>query len=122
MWAVVNEPGGTAYGSRVNGVEMGGKTGTAQVVGHDTAIKAGADKSKLETHAWFAGFAPIQDPGIVVVVFVENGGHGNLAAAPLAKALVEARYGIAPAPPPPSVRATGPAAPGFAPAAQRRAP
>jgi len=122
MWAVVNEAGGTAYGSRVNGVEMGGKTGTAQVVGHDTAIKAGADKSKLETHAWFAGFAPIQDPGIVVVVFVENGGHGNLAAAPLAKALVEARYGIAPAPPPPSVRASGTSAPGFARAAQRQAP
>jgi penicillin-binding protein 2 len=106
MWAVVNEAGGTAFGSRVRGVEMGGKTGTAQVVGHDSTIRAGADKSKLETHAWFAGFAPVEDPGIVVVVFVENGGHGNLAAAPLAKALVEARYGIVPvAPPPPAVRA-----------------
>src|SRR5215471_16856601 len=38
MWAVVNEAGGTAFGSRVQGMEMGGKTGTAQVVGHDTAI------------------------------------------------------------------------------------
>ena len=35
---------------------------------------------------------------MVVVVFVENGGHGDLAAAPLAKALFEARFGIAPAP------------------------
>ncbi|HYX21850.1 MAG TPA: penicillin-binding protein 2, partial [Thermoanaerobaculia bacterium] len=111
MWAVVNEPGGTAFGSRARGIEMGGKTGTAQVVGHDTTIKADADKSKLDTHAWFAGFAPVSDPQIVVVVFVENGGHGNLAAAPLAKALVEARFGTgapAPAPPAPSVRAAAP--------------
>jgi hypothetical protein len=43
----------------------------------------------------------MDDPTMVVVVFVEHGGHGNLAAAPLAKALFEARYGIAPAPPPP---------------------
>ena len=108
MWAVVNEPGGTAYGSRAQGIEMGGKTGTAQVVGHDTTVKAGADKSKLDTHAWFMGFAPVSDPQIVVVVFVENGGHGNLAAAPLAKALVEARFGTsrpAPAPPVPGLRA-----------------
>jgi penicillin-binding protein 2 len=122
MWAVVNEPGGTAFGSRPRGIEMGGKTGTAQVVGHDTTIKAGADKSKLDTHAWFAGFAPVSDPQIVIVVFVENGGHGNLAAAPLAKALVEARFGTgapAPAPPAPSVRAAAPDRDGVARAAQK---
>jgi penicillin-binding protein 2 len=101
MWAVVNEPGGTAFGSRVEGVEMGGKTGTVQVVGRETSIKAGADRARLQDHAWFAGFGPMDDPTMVVVVFVEHGGHGNLAAAPLAKALFEARYGIAPAPPPP---------------------
>jgi penicillin-binding protein 2 len=107
MWAVVNEPGGTAYGSRPQGIEMGGKTGTAQVVGHDTTVKAGADKSRLETHAWFMGFAPVPDPQIVVVVFVENGGHGNLAAAPLAKALVEARFGTTPPPAPPATPVPG---------------
>jgi penicillin-binding protein 2 len=123
MWAVVNEAGGTAYGSRVQGVEMGGKTGTAQVVGHDTVIRAGADRSKLETHAWFAGFAPVEDPQIVVVVFVENGGHGNLAAAPLAKAIVEARFGVAPsAPPSPAIQASAPAPGGIARASRREAP
>ena len=122
MWAVVNEPGGTAFGSRAQGIEMGGKTGTAQVVGHDTTIKAGADKSKLDTHAWFAGFAPVSDPQIVIVVFVENGGHGNLAAAPLAKALVEARFGTgapASAPTVPSVRAAATDHEGVARAARR---
>ncbi|HEY6146695.1 MAG TPA: penicillin-binding transpeptidase domain-containing protein, partial [Thermoanaerobaculia bacterium] len=103
MWAVLNEPGGTAYGSRVPGVEAGGKTGTTQVVGHDSTIRAGADRSKLQDHAWFMGFAPLDDPQMVVAIFVENGGHGNLAAAPLAKLLFEKRFGKpadAPAPPP----------------------
>lgn len=124
MWAVVNEPGGTAYGSRVaGGIEMGGKTGTAQVVGHDSTVRAGADKSKLETHAWFAGFGPIQDPTMVVVVFVENGGHGNLAAAPLAKALFEARFGIVrEAPPAPAIRAAAADIRGIARASRREKP
>jgi penicillin-binding protein 2 len=125
MWAVVNEAGGTAFGSRVNGLEMGGKTGTAQVVGREAVVRAGADKSKLQDHAWFAGFGPVDHPRMVVVVFVENGGHGNLAAAPLAKALFEAKYGIAkpPAgPPAPQTRAAAHPAPGIAPASHRETP
>lgn len=107
MWAVMNEAGGTAYGSRVPGLESGGKTGTVQVIGHETTIKAGADRKKLTDHAWFVGFAPLVNPEIVVVVFVENGGHGNLAAAPLAKLLFAKRFGIpldVPAPVPPQMR------------------
>ncbi len=120
MWAVVNEPGGTAYGSRVAGLEMGGKTGTVQVVGRDTAIRAGADRARLQDHAWFTGFGPVDDPQMVVVVFVEHGGHGNLAAAPLAKALFEARFGVTPAPPPAGLSAAAaPPAAQVAPAALR---
>jgi penicillin-binding protein 2 len=91
MWAVMNEPGGTAFGSRVRGVEAGGKTGTAQVIGKDSGLAA---KGQYQDHAWFMGFAPIDDPQMVVAIFVENGGHGNLAAAPLAKALFEKRFGV----------------------------
>jgi penicillin-binding protein 2 len=99
MWAVLNEPGGTAFASRVPGLETAGKTGTAQVVGRDSM--GGKDpKGKLEDHAWFAAFAPLQDPQMAVVVFVENGGHGNSAAAPLAKALFEERFGKKPPKPP----------------------
>jgi penicillin-binding protein 2 len=125
MWAVVNEPGGTAYGSRVNGLEMGGKTGTAQVVGRDAVVRAGVDRSKLQDNAWFAGFGPVDHPRMVVVVFVENGGHGNLAAAPLAKALFEAKYGTAKPPaglPAPQTRAAIRPAPGVAPASLRETP
>lgn len=123
MWAVVNEVGGTAYGSRVVGVEMGGKTGTAQVIGREATVRAGADKSRLKDHAWFAGFGPVKDPQMVVVVFVENGGHGNLAAAPLAKLLFEVRFGVVPTTPPaPAVRAAAPAWPGLERAARREDP
>ncbi|HTO86440.1 MAG TPA: penicillin-binding protein 2 [Thermoanaerobaculia bacterium] len=90
MWAVLNEPGGTAYLSRVSSVDAGGKTGTAQVVGRESGLAA---KGKYEDHAWFMGFAPVEDPQMVVAVFVENGGHGSSAAAPLAKALFERRFG-----------------------------
>jgi len=105
------------------GYYYSGKTGTVQVVGRETTIKAGADRSRLQDHAWFAGFGPVSDPTMVVVVFVEHGGHGNLAAAPLAKALFEAKYGIAaPLPPPPSLStdAGAGATPRIAPAALRR--
>lgn len=106
MWAVMNEAGGTAYSFRVPGLETGGKTGTVQVIGNETTIKAGADRHKLADHAWFFGFAPLDNPQMVVVVFVENGGHGGLAAAPLAKSLFEKRFGISLDPPPtPQIRA-----------------
>ena len=109
MWAVVNEAGGTAYGSRVPGLETGGKTGTTQVIGRDTVIRAGADRKRFADHAWFAGFAPLDDPQMVVVVFVENGGHGSSAAAPLAKQLFAQRFGKALDPPPaPPVAASRP--------------
>ncbi|MEX0879696.1 MAG: penicillin-binding protein 2 [Thermoanaerobaculia bacterium] len=123
LWAVVNEPGGTAYGSRVEGIAMGGKTGTVQVIGRGATVRAGADPSKLQDHAWFVGFGPVEDPKMVVVVFVENGGHGNLAAAPLAKALFEARFGLAvPQPANTAVQASAPPPPGrLRPAADREA-
>jgi penicillin-binding protein 2 len=85
MWAVVNEPGGTAFSSRVPGLDIGGKTGTAQVIGREAVIRAGAERKKLEDHAWFTGFATVEDPRLAVVVFVENGGHGGVVAAPLAR-------------------------------------
>jgi penicillin-binding protein 2 len=94
MWAVVNEPGGTAFAARSPGFEYAGKTGTAQVVGREANFRAGVDQTRYQDHAWFMGFGPVKDPKMVVVVFVENGGHGGAAAAPLARALFEARFGV----------------------------
>ncbi len=95
MWAVLNEPGGTAYLSRVPGLNAAGKTGTVQVMGRETSESLARSK-RIQDHAWFVGFAPVEDPQIVVVVFVENGGHGSSAAAPLAKAIFEKRFGRTP--------------------------
>ena len=122
MWAVVNEPGGTAFGSRIPGIEAGGKTGTVQVASRDAVPRAGVDRSRLEDHAWFTAFAPIDDPKIVVVVFVEHGGHGSSAAAPIARRLLAKFFGveIAPRPGEPGfVRASAPVA-GVSPAVPER--
>jgi len=94
MWAVLNEPGGTAFGSRVPGLAAAGKTGTVQVAGRDAVPRAGVDRRRLKDHAWFAAFAPLDDPKIVVVVFVEHGGHGSSAAAPIARLLLAKYFGL----------------------------
>ena len=94
MSAVVNEPGGTATAARIPGLEMCGKTGSVQVVGQKDTKKEGSLPFEKRDHAWFIGFAPKTDPKIVVAVFVEHGQHGASAAAPLAKELIAAYFGI----------------------------
>jgi penicillin-binding protein 2 len=123
LLAAVNEPYGTAWWSRNPDVPVAGKTGTAQVV------KLGAARLRAEQvgyfqrdHAWFAAFAPADDPQIVVVVLNEHSGFGGVKAAPTAAALIKAYFQLkaqdeaeragatgAPAAPPP--RARPPAAP-----------
>ena len=102
LWRVVNRPGGTAYAHRVEGLDACGKTGTVQVVAQKQAKMSTILPEKLRDHAWFVGFAPREDPKIVVVVFVENGMHGSSAAAPLAMRLIGAylRPGSVPVPTP----------------------
>ena len=73
MKSVTSDTTGTAYVRfRDFGVEVGGKTGSAE---------AGTDENGRDiVHAWFAGYAPFEDPEIAIVVMVENGGHGNYTA------------------------------------------
>jgi penicillin-binding protein 2 len=81
---VVNE-GGTGGAARIPGVEIAGKTGTAQSVSK-------SDSAKGQDHAWFASFAPAQDPEVVVVVLVERGGKGGQVAAPIARQIYQAIF------------------------------
>ncbi|UCC73124.1 MAG: penicillin-binding protein 2 [Gemmatimonadota bacterium] len=74
--AVVNEPRGTARGSRLRDWTLAGKTGTAQ-------------NPHGEDHAWFLGFAPAEDPVIVAAAVVEAGGHGSSGAAPIVSRLID---------------------------------
>ena len=90
MLGVVNE--GTGARSRVPGIPIGGKTGTAQVVRKGE----GKGHAELKDHGWFVSFAPVDNPQIAVVVLVENGGFGGLVAAPVAKAVYEATFGARP--------------------------
>jgi penicillin-binding protein 2 len=85
---VVNEPGGTGGAARSAMTTVGGKTGTAQVVGIRKDSKYLAEQ--FRDHAWFVSFAPVEKPEIALSVFVEHGGHGGSAAAPIAKKAIEA--------------------------------
>ncbi len=93
MYGVVNEPGGTAYRSRIAlaGHEMCGKTGTAQVRRITTAERAtGVLKNselpwKERDHALFVAFTPADDPRYAISVIVEHGGGGSKVAAPIAR-------------------------------------
>ncbi len=85
---VVNEPGGTAHAAHSTVTTIGGKTGTAQVVGIRKDSKYLSEK--FRDHAWFVAFAPVEKPDIALSVLVEHGGHGGSAAAPIAKKAIEA--------------------------------
>jgi penicillin-binding protein 2 len=94
--AVVNEPHGTAYRSRLPEVKFAGKTGTAQVMklGLKQKLDPTLQQYYTRDHAWFAAFAPAEDPEIVVVVLNEHGGWGADAAAPAAAKVVWAYFRI----------------------------
>ena len=91
MYGVVNEPGGTAGASKLPGIELCGKTGSAQVISNQGLARAGKH-ADLKDNAWFVGFAPRQNPEIVVAVLVQGGEHGGAAAAPIARDVVKAYY------------------------------
>ncbi len=88
LYGVVNESGGTGGAAKSTITTIGGKTGTAQVV----SIRKSSHHlpEKLRDHAWFVAFAPVEKPAIALCVFVEHGGHGSGAAAPIAKLAIEA--------------------------------
>jgi penicillin-binding protein 2 len=89
LTAVVNEPGGTAYRSRLADMKFAGKTGTAQVATlGKVRLKEQAMTFWQRDHAWFAAIAPAEEPEIAVVVLNEHGGHGASEAAPTAAAII----------------------------------
>ena len=71
------------------GIEIAGKTGTAQVVGLPPGEARSKLPSYLQDHAWFFAFAPFNDPKIAVVVLVEHGGFGAVAAVPIARDVIK---------------------------------
>ena len=90
MYGVVNE-GGTAAGSKLEGVDFCGKSGSAQVIGYDTRDKL-KKRKEFKDNAWFVGYAPRRNPEIVVAVLVEEGEHGGAVGGPIARDVVKAYY------------------------------
>lgn len=97
MAAVTNDPnGGTAYRARIAeaGMEMGGKTGTAQVrritmAERLTGVRKNEDLPwRHRDHALFVGYAPVNAPRYCCAVIVEHGGGGSAVAAPIARDLL----------------------------------
>ena len=80
---------GTGRAANSRYVQIGGKTGTSQVVSQKN-VKHEDLPAHLRDHAWFIAFAPVDEPEIAMAVFVENGGHGGSAAAPIARRAIEA--------------------------------
>ncbi len=90
--AVVNEPHGTASIARIKGINVAGKTGTAQVINMDTVNvlhPEGEIPDKYQDHAWFVAIAPAEAPKIAVAVLMEHGGHGGSASAPVATEIIK---------------------------------
>jgi penicillin-binding protein 2 len=88
---VVSERHGTGRAADSRIVEIGGKTGTAQVISSRGETRKEEELPyKLRDHAWFVAFAPVERPEIALAVFVEHGGHGGSAAAPIARKAIEA--------------------------------
>lgn len=99
LYDVVNGPSGTARDVRTREFLAAGKTGTAQVIS-DPALKVlGYSREnvpkKYRDHNWFAGFAPIENPQIAIVVFLENGGReGAKAKAKIARKVFQKWYEV----------------------------
>lgn len=90
LYAVVNEPGGTGwYGARIPELHMSGKTGTAQVLAQQERNESLHMNYEFQDHAWFAAYAPSENPEIAMAIIVEHGKHGASAAAPIARKICE---------------------------------
>ena len=88
MSDVVNGAGGTGHKCKLDGIEVCGKSGTAQVVGNKAAnLESGEEEDKIpykyRDNGWFIAFAPKDHPQIAVACIIEHGGHGGSSAAPV---------------------------------------
>jgi len=93
MLAVVSE--GTGQRAKLDGVAVGGKTGSAQVVTH-ARLESNKDARAYQPHGWFMAFAPPTNgkPGVAVAVLVEHGVAGGVSAAPVVGKALARYYGV----------------------------
>jgi len=98
---VVADRTGTAHEQALEGLDVAGKTGTAEVPRRRTPTVTGDERLGAwffnRDHGWFAGFAPAEDPQIALAILIEHGGTGGRSAAPVAMRIFRDYFdGIAP--------------------------
>ncbi len=91
MYNVVNASNGTGRKAFIGApYRAAGKTGTAQVFSlKGQSYNSSAIKKELHDHAWFTGYAPYDDPKVVVSIILENAGGGSSAAAPVVRKIMD---------------------------------
>lgn len=124
LWRVVNGQG-TGGRARLEGRDVSGKTGTAQVVSLQNKSLAAA-RMDVRDHGWFVFFAPRDNPKLAGVIFAEHGEHGA-SAAPIARHVIDTYFAKAegrPLPPSPleAARLASAGTPSPAPAARVNTP
>jgi penicillin-binding protein 2 len=97
MWRATNQAGGTAFDHGHSAtVQVMGKTGTAEIRSRNR--KRNEEERDIEnwnprrSHAWFAGWAPAEEPELAIVVLIEHGGSGGRVAWPIAKQILESHF------------------------------
>jgi penicillin-binding protein 2 len=96
LYGVTTEPRGTGLSSMGDAwYSVGGKTGTAQVVGvgQDEEYDAEAIEERYRDNGLFIAYAPAENPEIAIAVVVENNGGGGSTAAPVARKVLDAYFG-----------------------------
>ena len=97
--AVVNDPRGTGYSCKIEGLRIAGKTGTAQVIRladseEDENISEEEIAYRLRDHALFIAYAPADNPRIATAVIVEHGEHASQTAIPVTRALLQEYFNL----------------------------
>jgi penicillin-binding protein 2 len=93
MMSVVNE--GSGQRAKLEGIQVAGKTGSAQVVTH-ARLEANKKLREYQPHGWFICFAPADNPRVAMVVMVEHGVAGGTSAAPVAGQILSRYFGVRP--------------------------
>jgi penicillin-binding protein 2 len=93
MRLVVEDEEGTAHEHAVlEGVSSGGKTGTGEFCDQTAFERNLCEPGNWPTHSWYTAFAPYDNPEIVVMAFVYNGGEGAVTSGPIVKQVLEAYF------------------------------
>ncbi len=92
---VANGDRGTAKWWKIPGVQMAGKTGTAQVMGFSADqiyTKCDQRPMHMRHHGWYVAYAPYDNPEITVAALTEHSCHGNTGSAPLVRDVIQAYF------------------------------